>query len=176
MKLQHLFIAALALCSSSHGQQSSVEAQAIRCAAMSFIHTSLSASDPEFAEAMANFALFYEGVYAAAHMLRTGSRSSPAELADWRERLTTELARSWATNPKTVVREAALCDAWRAEFGPRMAAAEQAASDAALVRLVGQPPQGPSPADTARWRAVVNQAFSAWLEFGLAAPEPPPPR
>ena len=166
----HLFAAALLASSYTQAQESRSETQAIRCAALSFVHTSMTASNPGFGEAMTQLAQLYGAVFGSSQRVRTGSSLTVGDINARREVVLTELKKSWSSNPEVVVREAALCNAWRADFAPRLAASSDGQSEAEFLRIVGQPPEKPSAEEVERWRRVVPVAFAAWAELDFATP------
>jgi hypothetical protein len=169
---KHYFVAAALISSlSAYGQESRGETQASRCGALAFIHTSMTTSNPAFGEAMTEFGQFYGAVFAAHRKVRTGSAVVNKDVSDRRELALQEFKKTWTSNPDAVIREAALCNAWRADFAPRLVARKEAAgTDAELVRLVGEPPARPTAAEVERWRPIVPQAFAAWEELDYATP------
>lgn len=166
----HLFAVALLANSCVHAQESRGETQAIRCAALSFIHTSLSKSDPEFGTLMTSSTIVYGTVFAARQAARTGSMATNGEVNSRRELVLEEFKKSWKTNPELVVREAALCNAWRAEFAPRLGVLNARSSETELMRLVGEPPTGAAGDEVNDWRVLVPLAFAAWAELDYATP------
>lgn len=166
----YLLAATFLASSCAYAQESRTETQAIRCAALSLIHTSLTDSNPAFGDAMTRLAMLYGAVYASTQAARTGATLTMGKIEARREVAVEEFKMSWRSSPDVVVREAALCNAWRSEFGPRLAASDKRDDEPEFLRLVGQPPARPSGEEVERWRPLVPLAFSAWAELGYATP------
>ena len=165
MKTQ-IFVAALLFSLNAQAQESPAESQAIRCGALTHIHTIIS-SPPAFNEAMAQATEFYGGVFAAFRETRTGSSATNGEVSGRRDTVEAELRKTWQTKPELVVREMALCNSWRAEFAPRIAAFNsEIRNGKQAIEIVGTPPSAPSPGEIDKWRPIVSTAFTAWAESG----------
>jgi hypothetical protein len=168
---QYLFAVAILSGLAVNAQELRSETQAIRCGAISFIHTSMSASNPAFGEAMTQSGIFYGGFFGVSRKNRTGLTTTNGEVNARRELVLEELKKTWVSNPEVVVRETALCNTWRGQFGPQLAALKDDGNDAELVRIVGEPPVRPSKEEIERWRPIVPVAFAAWaaLDYGTPA-------
>ncbi len=168
---KHLFAVALLSASCVHAQESRVETQAIRCAALSFIFTSVAPDSASFARKMSDAAAFYGDVFSAGRMVRTGFIVTNGEVAARRELALQEFRGSWKWASAAVVREAALCSAWSGEFVPRVVAGPNIESADDMLRIVGEPPAQPPPEQVELWRSVVPRAFDLWaaLEYATSA-------
>lgn len=166
----HLFAVALLANSCAHAQESRSETQAIRCAALSFIHTSLSTTDPAFGDLMTSSTIIYGTVFAARQGARTGSLATNGEVNARRELMLAEFKKSWKASPELVVSEAALCNSWRDEFSPRLGVLNAHSSETELVRLVGEAPASATADEVNDWRTLVPLAFAAWAELDYATP------
>lgn len=166
----YLFAGVLFLGACAHAQELRGETQSVRCGALAFIHTSLSASNPAFGEAMTSSSIFYGSVFSASRAVRLGVGATNGEVGARRELALAEFKKSWALNPDSVVREMALCNTWRAAFAPRVVALKDSISAAELVRAVGDPPEVPTAVEVDKWRSIVPHAFAAWAGYDHATP------
>jgi hypothetical protein len=169
IKLQ-LFAVALVSASCLHAQESSAETQAIRCAALSYIVTSVEQDAGSFANEMADAATFYGDIHGAGRSLRTAVNMTNGEVLARRELALQEFRASWVSRPGAVIREAALCHTWSARFVPKVVAHPNIDSAAELMRIVGEPPANPAPEQLDLWRTVLPRAFAAWAASGYATP------
>lgn len=161
-----IILASLFLFSSAFAQESPSETQAIRCGALSHILTII-ATPPAFNEAMGQSAGFYSGVFGAFIEARTGSGGTNGEISSRRDTVEAELRRTWQAKPDIVVREMAICNTWRAEFAPRIAALNgEIRSSAQVIQVVGVPPIEPRVGEIDKWRPIVTTAFAAWADSG----------
>jgi hypothetical protein len=115
----YLLASTLLIASSVQAQESRAETQAIRCAAVSYLHTNIT-TPPAFNEAMGNSVQFYQQVFAAFRQVRTGAAPTNGEVSQRRDLVIAEFKGTYPVNPDAVVREAALCNTWRAEYGPKI--------------------------------------------------------
>ena len=170
--MKNYLLAAAMLCGSfaANAQELRSETQAVRCAAISFIHTSLSASNPAFGEAMTQSGIFYGGLFGASRKIRTGLTTTNGEVNARRELVLEELKKTWVSNPEVVVRETALCNTWRGQFGPQLTAWKDDGNETELVRIVGEPPVSPSKEEIEKWRPIVPLAFTAWATLDYSTP------
>ena len=141
-------------------QEAPGETQAIRCSALAYIHTNLT-SPPAFNVAMGKSAEFYGGVFAAFQEERTGAGATNGEVSLRRDGVEAELRRSWRSRPAIIVSEMALCNTWRAEFAPRIGAANGAIrSGKQIVEIVGAPPSEPAEGEVEKWRPLVSERLT----------------
>lgn len=165
MKIQ-ILAASLLFASSVHAQESLGETQSIRCSALANVMTNIS-SPPAFNEAMAQTTEFYSGVFAAFRETRTGASATHGEVSGRRDTVLVELRKTWQTNPEGVVQELALCNSWRAEFGPRISTlAGEVRDGKRLIEIVGAPPNMAKPGEADKWRPIAQTAFIAWAAAG----------
>lgn len=80
----------------------------------------MSATNPAFGEAMTQSSIFYSGLFGASRKNRTGVMATNGDVNFRRELILKELKSTWELNPEMVVREAALCNTWRSQFGPSL--------------------------------------------------------
>lgn len=161
----YLLAATLLSSSYAYGQESRSETQAIRCAAVSYLHTNI-ATPAAFNEAMGNSAQFYGHVFVAFRQGRTGVVPSNGEVYERRDLTLAEFKKTYEVNPELVVREAALCNTWRAEYAPRIDANQNPQGWNEIVKIAGEPPPKPDPEQVEKWRPFVTAAFVAWAKTG----------
>lgn len=69
--------------------------------------------------------------------------------------------------PEVVIREMALCNTWRAEYAPRLAAVNgDTRTGNQMAEALGLPPTEPRPGEADKWRPIVTTGFAAWVESG----------
>lgn len=161
LKLNTL-IGALLLASAVQAQESKIETQAIRCGALAYIHTSLSAANHAFGDAMTSSAQFYGGVFTAARENRAAITTKTGEVLERRDLVITELQKTWLSSAESVVREMALCNTWRASFATKVVTLKDSSTPAEVVQAVGVPPDRASTEEENKWRPIVTQAFTSW--------------
>lgn len=166
----YLLTSTLLLCSIAFAQESRTETQSVRCAALSYIGTSLSAAEPSVGEFTTRSASMSGNIFGASRKFRTGLPTTNGELGARRDVLLAEFKKFWESNPEGVIREGALCSTWLLEFSPRLSSINSASSDADLLRVVGEPPTSPSAREITQWRAVAPRAFASWEMLGYATP------
>lgn len=171
MNLAIPFVGFVFLASSSHAQERIVETQALRCGALTYIHTSLGKASPTFGAAMEASTRFYASLFNASRYTRLGVESTMNEIHARQDRLLAEYRTSWKSNPEPIVQEVALCNSWRAEFASRIVQLRDTSTPQDLVRLVGTPPKHPSEFQVHKWRPLTNQAFKEWEITGPATME-----
>jgi hypothetical protein len=166
----YILAAALMSVPFAHAQESRAETQSIRCGALVFILTSLSASAPELGKAMSDTGMGYGMIFKATRSIRTGWVPTFAEFHARKEPVYVELKKSWELNSEVVVREAALCNTWFVGFAQRLSSFKGAETDAAMVEMAGEPPVRPSESEVDKWRLTVTSGFVAWGELGYMTP------
>lgn len=165
VKLQVL-LASILVTTCAHAQESSSETQSIRCSALTRILTIID-SPPEFNDAMAGSTQFYSGVFASFRKARTRAAITNGEISGRRDTVEIELRKTWQSRPEAVVQELALCNSWRAEFAPRLAALSgEIGSDKQLIEIVGSPPAKPKDGEVDKWRQIAKVGFTAWAASG----------
>ena len=168
MKIQILVILTF-LASDVYAQESSSETQSIRCSALMHVLTNIT-TPPNFNGAMAQANEFYSGVFATFREARTGSRATNGEVSNRRDTIEAELREAWQAKPAAVVQELALCNTWRAEYAPRLAAqGGEIRSGKQLMEIVGSPPAKPRDGEADKWVPIANIAFTAWSAAGSKA-------
>ena len=165
LKLQ-LLSTLLIFATGLHAQESAGETQSIRCGALTHVLTSIT-TPSAFNEAMAQSTEFYSGVFASFREARTGAAATNGEISDRRDTVQAELRKTWRSKPEGVVQELALCNSWRAEYAPRIAALNgEIRSSRQLSQIVGSPPTRARDGETEKWAPIASTGFTAWAESG----------
>lgn len=159
-------VASLFFALAANAQESPAETQSIRCGALAHILTVI-ATPPAFNETMGHSAMFYSDVFGALKEVRTGAAGTNGETFARRDTIEAELRRTWPVKPEAVIREMALCNTWRAEYAPRLAAVNGGTGTGNdVVEALGLPPTAPRPGEADMWRPIVTTGFAAWVESG----------
>lgn len=167
----HILAIALLTSSWAYAQESRSETQAIRCAAVFFVLTSLSSTEPDFGREMKVSTRLFHSAFASRWNVRTGSSMTNGEISARRELVLAELRKSWKSNPEAVIVEAALCSSWLDSIGQRLASVKgEPSSEREFVRLVGEPPATATAEDLASLRILVPMAFEAWASLDFVTP------
>lgn len=165
MKLR-IFLVSILIATTAHAQESTSETQSIRCSALTHVLTNID-TPPEFNEAMAQTTRFYSGVFASFREARTGQAPTNGEVSGRRDTVEAELRTTWRSKPEVIVQELALCNSWRAEYAPRLAAVNGEISSAKqLLEVVGSPPTKPRTGEADKWRRIASIGFTAWAAAG----------
>lgn len=135
-------------------QEPRIESQAIRCAGLASVHTSLILTNPSFAKAMATIGQAYAEIYASQRSRRTSVAVTASDVSKRREDVFVQLRKAWLENPEAVISEAALCNDWRAEI-----------ADSFISRSIPEPPVKASQSEIEKWNNISSRAFSAWFEL-----------
>ena len=91
--------------------EAGVESAALRCSAISLMHSTLATPSPQFGEVMGEIAGLYAQVYAVQQEARTKQKLNNAELRKRRDAVLADISKGWPKNKTTVVRDAAICNA-----------------------------------------------------------------
>jgi hypothetical protein len=97
-------------------QESAVETAALRCSAVSLLHSSLTVPSPQFGEVMTQIAGLFAEIYSTQISQRTKAKLTVADLKARRDAVLSELRKGWPGNKDKVIRDAATCNVWRGEF------------------------------------------------------------
>ncbi len=162
-----VLIAAGMLLASAGAQaaDSDIETAALRCSALSQMHSTLTVPSPQFGEVMGEIAGLYAQIYASKKAVRTGEKVAPAALRTEREKIMNAISKGWPKNKNAVVREAALCNLWRIGFFDALPEkATEKEFQAALAR-VPAPPASVTQPDIDKWMPLTTQAIGAWAQI-----------
>lgn len=92
------------------------ESAALRCSAVSLMHSPLTTPSPQFGEVMGEIAGLYAQIYVIQQEARTRKKLDTAEVRKRRDTLIAEISKGWPKNKTNVVRDAAICNLWHIEF------------------------------------------------------------
>ena len=145
-----------------------VEAAALRCSAISQLHSTLTVPSPQFGQVMGDIAGLFAQVHTTQKHARTRTKQTPAELKARREAVLTEVIKGWPANKAALVREAATCNAWRIAFFSKLPEKPSEKEFQSALLNAGTPPAEVPRADIDKWAALTPQAMGAWT--ALKAP------
>ncbi len=147
----------------------SAEAAALRCSAISQLHSTLTVPSPQFGSLMGDIAGLFAQVHTTQKNARTKGKLSPAELKTRREAVLTEIIKGWPGNKAAVVHDAATCNAWRIAFFSKLPEKPSEKEFQSAMLNVGMPPADVPKADLDKWAALTPQAMSAWTAIKAPA-------
>ncbi len=158
-----LFIGAV--CVNASAEEQTIETAALRCSAISLVHSPLTIPSPQFGELMTQFA----GLFAQIHMLhksqRTNSKVDPAEVVKQRDAIIAELNKGWPGVRNDRVRESAICNLWRSNLFARLPAKPSEKDFQQALLKIGTPPTTVSKEEIEKWAALTPQAFAIWSQM-----------
>lgn len=163
MKTRALIVAAVAACAmqAAQAQESATETAALRCSAVSLLHSSLTVPSPQFGEVMGQIAGLFAEIYDTQAGLRLKSKPPIAEIKARRDAVVNEMRKGWPGNKDKVVREAALCNVWRGEFFTRLPEKPTEKQFSAALAQTKVPTTAPSKADIDNWTRLTTEAMGA---------------
>ena len=147
----------------------SVESAALRCSAVSLMHSTLTTPSPQFGEVMGEIAGLYAQVYAVQHEARTKQKLNNAELRKRRDAILTEISKGWPKNNTAVVRDAAICNVWRIEFFSKLSEKPSEKEFQAALASLGPPPASVSKPELDKWNGLTPQAVGLWAKIQMQA-------
>jgi hypothetical protein len=146
-----------------------VESAALRCSAISLMHSTLTTPSPQFGEVMGEIAGLYAQVYAVQHEARTKQKLNNAELRKRRDAVLTEISKGWPKNKTAVVRDAAICNVWRIEFFSKLSEKPTEKEFQAALASLGPPPTTVSKPELDKWNGLTPQAVGLWAKIQMQA-------
>lgn len=163
MKTRALIVTAVAACAMqvAQAQETSTETAALRCSAISLLHSSLTVPSPQFGEFMGNIAGLFAEIYTTQVGLRTKNRPATAELKARRDAMVAELRKGWPANKDKLIREAASCNAWRIEFFSKLSEKPTDKELNAAFAQTAPPPAQPNKATLTEWTRLTTEAMGA---------------
>ncbi len=147
-----------------------VEAAALRCSAISQLHSTLTVPSPQFGEVMGDIAGLFAQVHTTQKQARTKSKPATAELKTRRETVLTDIIKGWPSNKATVVHDAAACNAWRIAFLSKLPEKPSEKEFQSALLNTGTPPIDVPKTDLDKWAVLTTQAMGAWT--AIKAPTP----
>ncbi len=157
--------ASMTLAPTVQAQDQGIETAALRCSAISLVHSPLTVPTPQFGELMVQFA----GLFAQVHMLHKGERTktkvNPNDFLAQREATIVEMSKGWPGVKNDRVREAALCNAWRNSLFEKLPEKASEKDFQNAMRNIGTPPTNVSKEELAQWEKLTPQAFAMWAQI-----------
>ena len=149
-----------------------IETAALRCSAISLVHSPLTVPTPQFGELMTQFA----GLFAQVHILHKGQRTkakvNPNDVLAQREAIITELGKGWPGVKSDRVREAAICNAWRNAMFSKLPDKATEKDFQNAMQNIGTPPANVSKEELANWEKLTPQAFAMWAQIRVNQKDP----
>ena len=140
----------------------STETQSLRCSALNQIHSTLTDPSPQLGEIMGELAGLFAQIHATQKGRSTKTKINTAELRTKRDELIAEMSKGWPANKSAMIREAALCDTWRAEFFSKLPERPSEKDLQAAMSNISPPPTTIQKTEIDRWTKLTPQAFEAW--------------
>jgi len=164
--------ASVALSPCARAQDQAVETAALRCSAISLVHSPLTVPTPQFGELMTQFA----GLFAQMHLLHKGERTktkvNPNDFLAQRDAVITELGKGWPGVKNDRVREAAICNAWRNTLFAKIPEKPSEKDFQNALLNIGTPPANVSKEELANWEKLTPQAFAMWAQIKANQKDP----
>lgn len=163
MKTHALIAAAVIACSvqAAQAQESAVETAALRCSAVSLLHSSLTVPSPQFGELMSQVAGLFAQIYSTQSNQRTKSKLAIADIKARRDAVLVELRKGWPGNKDKLIRDAAACNAWRADFFAKLPDKPTEKQLNAALAQSTPPAAPPAKADLEQWTKLTTEAMGA---------------
>lgn len=143
------------------------ENAALRCSAISLMHSTLTMPSPQFGEVMGEIAGLYAQVYTVKEEARTKSKLKPAEIKKRRDRILTEISKGWPKNKTAVIRDAAICNLWRIELFSKLSDKPSEKEFQTALATLGPPPTEASKQEIDKWNGLTPQAVGMWAKIQL---------
>ncbi len=152
-------------------QDASIETAALRCSAMSGVHSTLTVPTPQFGELMTQFS----GLFAQVHILhkanRTKAKVTPNDVRVQRDEIVAEMAKGWPGVKNDRIREAAMCNIWRINLFSKLPEKPTEKDFQNALLNIGPPPTNISPKDLEQWTTLTPQAFAIMAQVKVAPKE-----
>jgi hypothetical protein len=145
--------------------ETSVENAALRCSAISLMHSTLATPSLQFGEVMGEIAGLYAQVYAVQQEARTKQKLNNTELRKRRDAVLADITKGWPKNKTTVVRDAAICNVWRIDFFSKLPEKPTEKEFQAALASLGPPPASVSKPEIDKWTGLTPQAVSLWAKI-----------
>ena len=173
MNARAFVVAALAACTmqAAQAQETATESAALRCSAVSLLHSSLTVPSPQFGEVMGQIAGLFAEIYSTQADLRTKSKLTNADIKARRDTVLGELRKGWPGNKDKLVREAALCNKWRGEFFAKLPEKPTEKQFTAAMAQTTPPTVAPDKADIDKWSRMTTEAMGAAAAMQVQPPK-----
>ena len=164
-----LSLASVAAVSADGKGDTAVESAAMRCSAISLMHSTLTTPSPQFGQVMGEIAGLYAQVYAVQQEARTKQKLNNTELRKRRDVILTEISKGWPKNKTAVVRDAAMCNVWRIDFFSKLSEKTSEKEFQAALASLAPPPESVSKPEIDKWNGLTPQAVAIWAKIQLQA-------
>ncbi len=148
------------------------EAAALRCSAISQLHSTLTVPSPQFGELMGDIAGLFAQIYTTQRQARIKGKPNASELKGKRETVLTDIIKGWPANKNALVLDAAACNAWRIALFARLPEKPSEKEFSAALLNAGLPPSEIPKTDLDKWAALTPQAMGAWTAIKAPAKKP----
>lgn len=157
--------ASIILMPAAQAEDTAIETAALRCSAISIVHSPLTIPSPQFGELMTQFA----GLFAQIHMVHKSqqakAKANPNEVAAQRDAIIAEMGKGWPGVKNDRVREAAICNSWRSTLFAKMPEKPSEKDFQAALLNIGPPPTTVSKEEIDKWATLTPQAFAMWAQI-----------
>ncbi|MEY4208756.1 MAG: hypothetical protein RLZZ20_1908 [Pseudomonadota bacterium] len=162
----------LALSPSASAQDPSVENAALRCSAISLVHSPLTTPTPQFGELMTQFAGLFAQIHITQKSERTKTKVNPNDFIAQRDAVIAEMGKGWPGVKNDRVREAAICNAWRNTLFAKLPEKPTEKDFQQALLTIGPPPANVSKEEITTWEKVTPQAFAMWAQIKVNQKDP----
>lgn len=157
----------VALTATEAADTASTENAALRCSAISLMHSTLTTPSPQFGEVMGEIAGLYAQIYTVQQEARTKTKLAPADIKKRRDRVLTEISKGWPKNKAAVIRDAAICNLWRIELFSKLSDKPGEKEFQTALATLGPPPVEVSKQEIDKWNGLTPQAVGMWAKIQL---------
>ncbi len=173
MKTRALIAATVAACTmqAAQAQESATETAALRCSAVSLLHSSLTVPSPQVGEMMVQIAGMFAEIYSTQVGQRTKTKLTTAELKSRRDAVLVELRKGWPGNKDKLVRDAALCNNWRNEFTAKLPDKPTEKQFITAMTQATPPATPPGKAEIEKWTRLTTEAMGAAAAMNAQLPK-----
>ncbi len=155
----------------AQAQESAAESAALRCSAVSLLHSSLTVPSPQIGEMMVQIAGMFAEIYSTQSGVRTKTKLSNAELKARRDAVLVELRKGWPGNKDRLVRDAAVCNTWRNEFIAKLPEKPTEKQFITALTQATPPASPPSKVEIDKWTRLTTEAMSAAAAMNAQPPK-----
>ena len=142
-----------------------VENAALRCSAITLMHSTLTTPSPQFGEVMGEIAGLFAQIYVVQQEARTKNKLNAAEIRKRRDVVLAEISKGWPKNKTTVVRDAAICNLWRIEFFNKLPEKPSEKEFQSALATLGTPPATVGKPEIDKWNGLTPQAVDMWAKI-----------
>lgn len=143
----------------------STENAALRCSAISLMHSTLTTPSPQFGEVMGEIAGLYAQIYVVQQEARTKTKLNAAEVRKRRDVVLAEISKGWPKNRTTVIRDAAICNLWRIELFSKLPEKPSEKEFQAALAAMGPAPTNAAKPEIEKWNKLTPEAVGMWAKI-----------